>query len=212
MGGTSDDIGYDLAIDAQDNIYSTGSFQGTADFDPGPGVVNPVATGFPDVFIDKLDSMGNLVWVTQLGGTDFEYGISIDLDVFSNVYATGWFQSACDFDPGPATYTLGYYWPSDDTYLVKFGQSCITDVKESVYLKGLKVYPNPGSCQFNLQFNNFKERLELNVFNSIGEVILQKNFSSTAVITFDLNEQHAGIYFIEVNADGESYRAKVVKE
>ena len=37
MGGTSSDIAYSIALDALGNVYTTGIFNGIADFDPGVG-------------------------------------------------------------------------------------------------------------------------------------------------------------------------------
>ena len=49
-------------IDASGNVYTTGFFQGTVDFDPGPGVDEHTAFGGFDVFVTKLDSAGDHVW------------------------------------------------------------------------------------------------------------------------------------------------------
>ena len=55
MGGAASDVGQCITIDGAGNLYLTGSFQGTADFDPNPGVYNLNATGvYSDVFILKL--------------------------------------------------------------------------------------------------------------------------------------------------------------
>ncbi|HUE72041.1 MAG TPA: Calx-beta domain-containing protein [Pirellulaceae bacterium] len=60
MGGTGSDIGRAIALDGDGNIYTTGSFQATADFDPGAGVYNLTSTldangnTTSDVFISKL--------------------------------------------------------------------------------------------------------------------------------------------------------------
>ena len=44
-GGTTTDIGTVVAIDASGNIYTTGSFSGTSDFDAGTGTFNLTALG-----------------------------------------------------------------------------------------------------------------------------------------------------------------------
>src|SRR6185503_12423147 len=58
-GGTSDDLGRSMTVDGSVNVYTTGIFQGTADFDPGGGTFNLTSAGSNDVFVSKLDSSGN---------------------------------------------------------------------------------------------------------------------------------------------------------
>jgi len=50
-------------VDGNGNIYMTGGFVGTVDFDPGAGVANLTAASQVDNFIAKYDSNGNLLWV-----------------------------------------------------------------------------------------------------------------------------------------------------
>ncbi|MFH0865376.1 MAG: SBBP repeat-containing protein [Bacteroidota bacterium] len=105
IGGTySDDRGYSLTLDASGNVYTTGFF-GTADFDPGADTFNLTSVG-GDIFISKIDSSGNFVWAEQMGGSDFDYGTSIAVDASGNVYTTGLFRGAADFDPGADTFKL----------------------------------------------------------------------------------------------------------
>jgi hypothetical protein len=106
MGGTSPDAGYSIAIDASGNVYTTGFFYGTADFDPGAGTFNLTTAGNGDIFISKLDSSGNFVWAKQMGAADYDYGNSIALDAAANVYTTGTFLGTVDFDPGAGTFNL----------------------------------------------------------------------------------------------------------
>jgi len=102
----SPDFGRSIAVDAVGNVYSTGHFSETADFDPGPGVYNLTTVGSYDIFISKLNTNGNFVWAKQLGGADIDIGFSITSDASGNIYTTGSFGSTADFDPGPGVYNL----------------------------------------------------------------------------------------------------------
>lgn len=98
--------GYSIAVDASENVYITGYFRGTADFDPGGGVFNLSSTGGADAFISKLDASGNFVWAKQIGGVDDDQGSSIAVDALGNVYTTGGFKGMVDFDPGVGAFHL----------------------------------------------------------------------------------------------------------
>lgn len=106
IDGTGWDSGASIAIDATSNIYTTGCFEGTVDFDPGPGVYNLSSTGLNDIFISKLDASGNFVYAKSMGGIEVDQGLSIAVDTFGNVYTTGCFRGTGDFKPGAGTYNL----------------------------------------------------------------------------------------------------------
>src|SRR5688572_15756614 len=106
-GGPDIDGGNAIAVDPAGNVYTTGSFRGTADFDPGAGTFNLTAEGLQDMFILKVDASGNFQWAKQIAGTgSYKSGTSIIVDAAGNVYTTGIFMGTADFDPGPATYNL----------------------------------------------------------------------------------------------------------
>ena len=51
-----------IDVDINRNIYRTGWFLGTADFDPSAGVYNLTApNGYTNVFATKSDSAGNFI-------------------------------------------------------------------------------------------------------------------------------------------------------
>jgi hypothetical protein len=106
MGGTSGDVGYGIALDSAGNVYTTGYFSGTTDFDPGVGTFNLTSVGLGDIFVSKLDSAGNALWAKSMGGTNYDYGHGIAVDSAGNVYTTGRFQGTVDFDPGAGTFNL----------------------------------------------------------------------------------------------------------
>jgi hypothetical protein len=95
-----------LTTDASGNIYVTGGFGGTVDFDPGVGVYNLVSAGNLDYFVLKLNASGDFVWAKRTGNLADGYGLGITVDGSGNVYTAIYFQSTIDFDPGVASFTL----------------------------------------------------------------------------------------------------------
>ena len=58
MGSTGYDYGYSITTDASGNVYTTGWFENTVDFDPGAGTFNLASNGSWDIFIQKLSESG----------------------------------------------------------------------------------------------------------------------------------------------------------
>jgi Domain of unknown function (DUF4347)/Beta-propeller repeat len=106
LGGASTDSANSVTVDSSGNVYTTGSFWDTADFDPGVGTKNFTSAGAADIFISKIDSNGNYLWAKQIGGTSYDIGNSVTIDASGNVYTTGSFTGTADFDPGAGTSTL----------------------------------------------------------------------------------------------------------
>src|SRR5207248_3090451 len=80
LGGAISDMGRAVAADAAGNVYVTGTFGGTVNFDPGAGTFNLTSAGFDDVFVAKYTSAGALVWAGDIGGagTDRSWGLALD--------------------------------------------------------------------------------------------------------------------------------------
>jgi len=85
FGGTSNDSGAGIATDSAGNVYTTGSFQGTEDFDPGPGIFDLVSnprTNTTDDFVSKAE--GNVISVFA----------SVALLLTPEVFCARWLVSA----------------------------------------------------------------------------------------------------------------------
>ncbi len=123
FGGISDDVPSEVAVDQDGNIYITGTFKGTADFDPNAGTLNLTSTGQEDVFILKVLSDGSLSWAKRIGGAEMDYGNAIAVDEFDgSVFVVGTYRSTVDFNPGAGVQnatSIG----SGDAYLLKLSAS-----------------------------------------------------------------------------------------
>src|SRR6266404_2069098 len=93
LGGSSDDVGFGIAVDSVGNTYVTGRTS-SADF-PTMNPLQPTFAGGPyDVFVTKLSATGSaLVYSTYLGGSGDEFGYGIAVDGAGNAYVTGWTTS-----------------------------------------------------------------------------------------------------------------------
>jgi hypothetical protein len=97
IGGSDEDRGNSIAIDHTGNAYVTGETYST-DYDITPDVFQNIYGGSQDVFVTKLNSTGTaILYSTYIGGSDYDYALSIALDKSGNVYITGWTEST-DYD------------------------------------------------------------------------------------------------------------------
>lgn len=98
-GSTDSDICNSIARGAFNDIYLTGYFRGTVDFNPGAGIANKTSAGLNDIFVLKLDTTGNFKWIKTMGGTLADIGQDIDVDYYGRVVSCGSFQNTIDLDP-----------------------------------------------------------------------------------------------------------------
>ena len=84
-----------VAIDSSDNIYITGTSQGTNLFGK-----NATSGTTDDIFVAKLNSSGVVQWVYTAGGTGRDRGRKIALDSSGNIYVVGYYQNTVDFGGG----------------------------------------------------------------------------------------------------------------
>jgi hypothetical protein len=87
-GGGLWDHGNSIATDINNNVYVTGSFCNMVFFED----TTLFSNGENDIFILKLDSAGNRIWLKQLGGQGIDYGKFIYTDNNENFYLVGNFQ------------------------------------------------------------------------------------------------------------------------
>lgn len=132
-GGADRDAAYGVAIDVTNNIYITGYFRGTADFDPSPGgtailTSNGEAGSDPgwsgEIYLAKYNANGNYIWAFSVGGSTIgDDGQEIIIDYSGDLVVAGFFRGQnVDFDPNPTTtFFLGS--STEEMFLAKYSTS-----------------------------------------------------------------------------------------
>jgi hypothetical protein len=95
---------FDLKVDANDNVYITGSFSTNFFFNG----INQVSNGNDDIFLLKFNNSGQEQWCKTFGSNSVnsECGKSIAIDQNNNINVCGYFSGTVDFDPGLGNYPL----------------------------------------------------------------------------------------------------------
>ncbi len=99
VGGSGYDYGKGIGADSAGNVYITGSFESTADFDPGPAVKNLISSGGKDIYLAKYTANGDYVWAEKIGGIGFDESNALSVSSSGTVTITGYFGYVVDFDP-----------------------------------------------------------------------------------------------------------------
>ena len=126
IGGSNDDFGYSIAIDADGDAYVTGSTS-SSNYPATAGVYQDTIIGYSNNFVTKLNPTGSaLVYSTYIGGGSNDNGNSITIDAGGNAYITG-STSSFDYPTTPGVYqtTLGGNYAAFITKLNPTGSSLV---------------------------------------------------------------------------------------
>ncbi len=118
----------DSYVDSANNVYLTGTFDGTIDFDPGAGTstLSAGASSLGDIFIAKYSAAGELAWARKIAAGQITYGqgaSAIIADSAGNVFVAGGFYGTVDFDPGAGTANRTGQSGNTDAFLLKLDSS-----------------------------------------------------------------------------------------
>lgn len=99
FGGYSNDFAIKLSVDSLGSVYVTGNFSDSISFSTPISINYHTSNGASDIFVIKLDSLGDLQWSKTYGGiyADFSGGLSVDEG--GSIVVTGDFNGTIDFNP-----------------------------------------------------------------------------------------------------------------
>lgn len=193
MGGSEDDEGLDMEMDAAGNIYIAGYYKGLVDFNPHYDTVNAMAAATSLGFFAKYNANGQFTWVRSIGqGSQCQIS-SITLDeANSKIYFGGSFTGTGDFNyTGNSMLTLtaaGSYdiffgsagFDAQWNYVKAIGNAQLETIGDlyfhsnSLYLTGafkLTLDFDPSPNTYNLMDNTFKGNGFLAKYNAADGVL-----------------------------------------
>ena len=209
IGGPGADAPYRMTLDAENNIYTTGYFEETVDFDPGEGENFLSSAGGIDFYINKLDNSGVHNWAVGFGNTGSDRGFTLFSDG-NFIYSGGMFAGNVDFNPGDETFILngsgeynGFVYKLETSYL-GLGEHLANDAAI--------IYPNPTKSTVNVYFNenNFSGQIE--IYSILGKKLMDRNINNQKDVQISLGDK-IGLFFVKIiNIDGLEQVIKLIKE
>ena len=207
IGGLEDDEGEGIAVDGLSNVYTTGHFRGTVNFDPNTGNVPHTSVGSGDIFVQRLDEMGNLVWAKTMGSTTNDQGIAIATDLLDNIYNAGYYSGTTDFDPGQTMENLTPI-GSSDVFVQKLGPRGVSIDRFSS--TPISLFPNPSKGLFYIELPADQQGAQVEVRDCLGKTIGQYSISQSQN-QINLSHLPANVYYLSLTlASGKKHQGKVV--
>jgi hypothetical protein len=118
LGGSLDDEGDGIAVDASGNAYVTG-VTGSTNFPTTAGAFDTTPNSAADAFVTKLNPTGSvLVYSTYLGGSNFDRGFGIAVDAAGDAYVTG-VTSSMNFPTTTGAFDTTYNGGEKDAFVTK---------------------------------------------------------------------------------------------
>ena len=161
FGGSQNDYGFDVATDANSNVFMSGFTFSDTGIAYGSPFQNTYNDG-GDAFLAKFNSGGNIIWSTYYGGDQVDFGYGLATGPGGCVYMTGMTSSLTGIAYNGFQNTFG---GARDGFLVKFDASCnrlwatyyggaqteeaedlAVDAAGNVFLSGDTYSPNTGNC------------------------------------------------------------------
>ena len=174
-----------IAVDILGNVFYTGLFRDSVDFDPGINVLklngpyNSLSGYNLGVYVSKLDANGLFKWAKIIGkgksvvsGNNSKvHATDIHLDLAGNVYISSTFTDTVDFNPGLGIYNIGSKWPN--SALIKLDNDGNFTWAEKVFEQNQSIYSSASIESFAINKNqefsvigNFQNTVDFN--NSFG--------------------------------------------
>ena len=203
FGSKSNVVSNSIATDSIGNIYNVGALKGmNVNFKPSPSkdsLLSSSALNIADIFIQKLNANGDLIWAKKTGSTALDEVNTIAIKG-KDMYIAGYFNSTVDFDfstsgtnnlksaGGKDIFVGKYDLNGKLTWVKQIGIGTEENAKQleidkynNIYLSGTFSTKNGSSTDFmgiSLSTPGHSDAFLLK-FNTLGKAVLAKSFSGS---------------------------------
>lgn len=230
ISGTADDLIGSIDVDGNANIYTTGFFQNTCDFNPDTNSVTSITSnGRKDAFIFKWGQCLHTptpIDITSSQNKNICSATSASLSAGSS-NSIGWYASATASNfistgisyvtPTLSTGNYTYYIAdltcgSAKVAITVSVNDCtgITELEDQ--LSSASLYPVPTHDGFiTLSITSLDKNTSVAIYNSLGELIFRQTILSEST-PLDLSEKPSGIYFVRISKNNNALKTvKVIR-
>ncbi|MFM1876962.1 MAG: hypothetical protein RL266_2699 [Bacteroidota bacterium] len=208
IGGSGNDYGQSIELDASGDILIAGTYQGAVDFDPSTGSAVMTAAGGFDVFVQKLDNSGNFLWANSVGGSGTDQPYRTYLNTDGDLFVTGFFEETADFEPGSGTNNVVSNGMTD-AFVFKMNQPTVGQGVTHTELS-LSVSPNPTSETVYVNFGQFLPEVECSLLDLDGRLISTKVYHNVSSTVLDIPSA-TGVFILQVKTAKGQYVTRIVK-
>lgn len=200
---------YRMIVGPNGNLFVSGDFLDTADFDNGTGTMNSISNGFLDSYI--LEITPAMVYVNHLtiGGTGRETFSKLVFNSSNALISMGSFNSpSVDFNPFAGTDIQNNTGSSSyDVYLSRYSWPNIALPTQQFLQNEVVVYPNPTNKIITVSdisdYNSFV------IINALGQIVKQKSLINSIIDVSDLSN---GFYSLQLYGTNSIKSFKIIKE
>lgn len=150
----------------------------------------------PDMWILKLNSMGDTTWTRHYGGSNNEH-----------CYVVRELADGSYIAVGKAT----SFGPTMDPILLKINSNGTLTVgmKEFASASPIQLYPNPNSGDLNLDLSAFKAKRVI-VTDVLGVEVFRKDIDNENLLSIKLEDSKKGVYFVKSESETQSVINKFI--
>lgn len=195
----------DIALDGNGNIYHSGTFSGTIDFDLSEDGIAELTTGFSphndsEHYISVLTADGDFIMAYKFGGENFNSDIftfGSDMTIVDdNIYIYGVFQAQIDINPFPDTTTTISTDNANEIYLMKLKYDLLTSTQEPQSSSLPFAYPNP--VRHAIMIDKPGQYKKYRILDLVGKELIHGDLQiSNGQI--DVHSLIPGTYFLQID-------------